>query len=533
MDEAHVGGMETDPQGAVDPDTGSKILLRGRVVTMSDRGVLDGAVMAIDKGHVVAIIDAGDVVPVGFEGIPEVDTRSTLYPGLIDLHGHRTYNICTLWPVPAVYTNRLQWQAEPGYVSTVEMPLRRLTGNPDVAPSIARYVEAKAIVGGTCTGHGMNLRRNGVPDPVPFYGGMRNVEATADSRLPEADSRTPDLSPADFAKFRQDLKQVKAFFYHLSEGTDNSAHERFVDLSRNGLLADSLVGIHSLALTPRDFDLLNAAEAKVVWSPFSNLLLYGATLSIQDVMNTGVPVALGCDWSVTGSKNLLEELKVARAVVRTQRAPITDEELVRMVTVTPARILGWDQWLGAFCKPRSTAFGMLADVVAVRGMGGDPYSHLIEATEESISLVLIHGVPRYGDPELISRIAPGLKLDGPYDIAGEMRSFNLQTANSPINSLSIRTATAVLEAALSSLDDRSPEITTSLSPLPRDRTDFTLEFEELGGGSSVPGLAAGGAAEIASVIALDSLFVDDEHRRAIRSQRNLPSEVVGEILKYL
>ena len=52
----------------------------------------------------------------------------------------------------------------------------------------------------------------------------------------------------------------------------------------------------------------------MVWSPFSNLLLYGGTADVARARQEGVLMALGPDWSPTGSKNLLAELKVARLV---------------------------------------------------------------------------------------------------------------------------------------------------------------------------------------------------------------------------
>ena len=50
----------------------------------------------------------------------------------------------------------------------------------------------------------------------------------------------------------------------------------------------------------------------MVWSPLSNLMLYGGTTNIGAARSAGVPLALGSDWSPTGSKNLLNELKIAR-----------------------------------------------------------------------------------------------------------------------------------------------------------------------------------------------------------------------------
>ena len=73
-----------------------------------------------------------------------------------------------------------------------------------------------------------------------------------------------------------------------------------------------------------------------------------------------VPVALGSDWSPSGSRNLLAELKVARIVNRTlSPSPFTDRELVAMATRNPAKILGWENALG------SLAAGHFADLLVV------------------------------------------------------------------------------------------------------------------------------------------------------------------------
>jgi cytosine/adenosine deaminase-related metal-dependent hydrolase len=70
-------------------------------------------------------------------------------------------------------------------------------------------------------------------------------------------------------------------------------------------------GIHTAGLLPEDFAVLARHGGAMVWSPLSNLLLYGATARLDAARAAGVRIALGSDWSPTGSKNLLGELKVA------------------------------------------------------------------------------------------------------------------------------------------------------------------------------------------------------------------------------
>ena len=86
----------------------------------------------------------------------------------------------------------------------------------------------------------------------------------------------------------------------------------------------------------------------MVWSPLSNLLLYGGTADVAAAHAAGVPIALGSDWSPSGSRNLLAELKVARVVnASLSPAPFTDRDLVAMATRDAAAMLGWGDALGS------------------------------------------------------------------------------------------------------------------------------------------------------------------------------------------
>lgn len=52
----------------------------------------------------------GKPAPAGLENAPTIDRKATVYPGLIELHKHLSYNILPLWQVPKKFTNRAQWQ---------------------------------------------------------------------------------------------------------------------------------------------------------------------------------------------------------------------------------------------------------------------------------------------------------------------------------------------------------------------------------------------------------------------------------------
>ena len=81
-------------------------------------------------------------------------------------------------------------------------------------------------------------------------------------------------------------------------------------------------------------------RCSIVWSPLSNLLLYGGTTDVKAAKAAGVPIALGSDGAPSGTKNLLGELKVAWLVGQELGRLFAHRELCEMVTTTPARILG-------------------------------------------------------------------------------------------------------------------------------------------------------------------------------------------------
>jgi len=163
------------------------------------------------------------------------------------------------------------------------------------------------------------------------------------------------------------------------------------------VLAPKFLGIHSTALGPAQFTEWHSRGGTVVWSPFSNLWLYGATTNVVAARAAGMLICLGADWSPSGSKNLLGELKVADLYNRTQlEGAFAPQELCAMATCNPADALGWSDKLGRL-RP-----GLRGDFVAVRDRGEDAYRTLIDTTEPDILLVAINGYPLYGIDQLMS-----------------------------------------------------------------------------------------------------------------------------------
>ena len=74
-----------------------------------------------------------------------------------------------------------------------------------------------------------------------------------------------------------------------------------------------------------------------MWSPFSNLWLYRGTTDVLGARAAGVRICLGADWSPSGSKNLLGELKVVDLWNKAKLGgELKGEEICAMATRNPA-----------------------------------------------------------------------------------------------------------------------------------------------------------------------------------------------------
>lgn len=436
----------------IDPLEGPKLALAGQVVTMDTaRRVLKKGTIFIEKGGIVGLCDEAETAPPGFETTPVVDTQGTIFPGLIELHNHLSYDILRLWNVPRKYGNRGQWAGIPEYRQLISGPMKLIGQLPDLMPAVVRFVECKCLLGGVTTSQGIELFSN--KGARRFYRGIvRNVEQTGDPGLPEAGTRIPDVEADDAEAFLARLGQKSCFLLHLAEGRDEAARRHFLSLQfepGRWAIAKSLAGIHCAALEKPDFDIMAEKGASMVWSPFSNLLLYGGTAEVAAARQAGVRIGIGSDWSPSGSKNLLGELKIAHLVSRENGGIFSDADLVALATTNAASILQWQDRLG------SIEAGKRADFLVIEGAPDDPYGALIRAAENSIKLVLINGVARYGTPEIMNQLGvAGESLT----VGGKKKVLYLaqKTADPVVATISLKKAKTRLAKALKNLPTLQP-----------------------------------------------------------------------------
>jgi len=161
--------------------------------------------------------------------------------------------------------------------------------------------------------------------------------------------------------------------------------------------------------TDVDDDFLDMAQNQMglIWSPYSNLLLYGETLDIESAHRAGLNIAIGSDWVPTGTKSVLEEVKLAAQYVdrtKTQDGRrrlsqiFNDEYLYKMMTENSAKVINHWEIKPSEAGVGRIAVGAMGSVIAVSVQDTNPFTNLVrKATEKEINLVVVDGALTYGN----------------------------------------------------------------------------------------------------------------------------------------
>jgi 5-methylthioadenosine/S-adenosylhomocysteine deaminase len=356
----------------------------------------------LDPGYVV--VEAGALSQVSEkapQGVAVTDTGGVICPGLIDLHGHPEFNVFAAWEPPKQFDNRYAWRDSPLYHQLVRDPQNKLAGALPPWTQL-RYAEVRALVSGVTAIQGSGKNANQYQDEAL----VRNVDkwifggqvGRAMIDLPSGGQSEQQL---ESILKEIDAGTVKAFYIHLAEGKSSNPRsvgelDKLVELNA---LTKATVVIHGTALSEDQLGQVKDAHAKLVWSPQSNLRLYGETTKAAHALKIGLPVGLGADWLPSGSTSLLAELKVARRCLSVQSGqPADDRKLVDMVTRDAAAIAGLDDKLGTLAEGRP------ADIAVFERHNDDPWENVVMAEPSWVELVMIGGDVAYGSPDLVKQV---------------------------------------------------------------------------------------------------------------------------------
>jgi imidazolonepropionase-like amidohydrolase len=386
---------------------GTTKLLKGNVLTPAT--IYIGGQVAVDATGVITCVGC-NCAQGGETTITCPD--ATISPGLINTHDHITYAQDNPYTDTGErYEQRSDWRiglrghtkiASTGGASVDQIhwgELRFLMGGATStvgsggAPGMIRNLDVDADTGGLGV-------RPVVFDTFPL-GDTSGVQLTSTCNY--------NGTAVTAAAVATDV----AYEPHTSEGIDAVARNEFMCESSatydttapgtsNDLLLPQTTMIHAVGLEPQDYKLMASAGTSMIWSPRSNITLYGDTARVTVAARLGVKIALGTDWMSTGSSNLLRELACADSYNKTYlNTFFTDQQLWEMVTTTAAKITATDTKIG------SLATGHLADIAIFAGHNSTPFRAVITAQPQDVALVMRAGTVLYGDDAPVSALATG------------------------------------------------------------------------------------------------------------------------------
>lgn len=401
------GPSEPSPPAVVSRDGTGGFLLRGTVLAPAG---------PIPDGEVLIVGDTIRCVAADCSGEPEastvtvIETMGVISAGLIDAHNHLTYDFLPEWVAGETYDNRYVWSDVAAYEDHILPFTDGRNENARICPG-AKWGELRSIVHGTTTVMGQcanracldRLARNADHHHHLGYDHMRTTIGSP-----------RDLTDADaaglVAAFSDPTTPVTRYAVHMQEGVmGNNVELEFDsfagrDSRTNRHMGQSLLAasdgtwsgvgmlIHSMGLTEAQIDEAWMTDAHVVWSPSSNLILYGETAPIAQILARGLSVGLGPDWTVSGEDHMLGEMRFARDFGAAEGiAALTPERIVQMATEGGAEAVGLEGRIGRL------EVGLAADVTVFGRRGLDPYEAVLDSDARDVRLVFIAGEGYYGD----------------------------------------------------------------------------------------------------------------------------------------
>lgn len=431
------GGADGDTDGSIPPGSGScsvakqgtgGIVLKGRLLlphSVEDGEVFIGkdgliACAGADCSAVPAYVADKNAYLAGYQGASRVEcTNAVISPGLINPHDHISF--ANNPPKPhgnERYEHRHEWRK--GANGHTKISTRGGARADEVRAAELRFVMSgvTAIAG---AGGQAGLARNVDGSPAQFESVLKMKSADSDT-FPLGDgSYCRDNSTCNLPttcaavdaahtsrKKASGIVNLDGYLPHISEGIDEGAHAEFVCQSdevndpTHDLIEKKTAVVHGMAVNAADVAKYRADQAALIWSPRSNIDLYGNTAPVVLYDNLGVQITLGTDWLPSGSMNMSRELKCADELNQKYFGRhFTDDALWRMVTLNAAFAIGAKDSLGALKA------GLVGDIAIFDASRAKDHRAVIDATPDDVILVLRGGEPLYGDAALVKSPALG------------------------------------------------------------------------------------------------------------------------------
>jgi len=385
-------------------------------------------------GHIVTMNDSRDVIVSGYieilgdeivsirtkrpKNMPVFQAGGLIFPGLIDPHNHPQFNVLDLIPFPSLFTERYEWQNDPLYEEFLLQMynLKNHGGYYAQGTNVWKLAEVRALTAGTTSIQGSNISgpdSNGYAHPAMI---INNV-----GRFPEK-VWTATFPLDDGAQYWQAKSEEywDRFVIHLSEGTTAAALNEFYTWQGMGMLDQRTSIIHGVPYGDTEWAAMAAAGANLIWSPSSNLNLYGVTADVPGALTAGVDVALSADWTESGTRTILDEMKLADQYDNEMwEDVITPQQFAEFVTRNAAHAVGIEAIVGQIAP------GYRANLMVVPGSPIKPYTALLNANPADVKLTVVNGKALYGNPGLMERFSLSDGMETIY-VGGQEKRLSIQ-----------------------------------------------------------------------------------------------------------
>lgn len=296
-----------------------------------------------------------------------------IFPGLINAHDQLELNVFRRIKLRQVYDNAHQWRQD--FEAQLDAP--------GIQPLYAVPMGDRLFFGGLknlLAGTTMVMHHGPAHRPlrsgrfpvrvVQRYGWVQSLSAEDEDAFLRSYNRAPIDAP---------------WIIPLAEGTDEIAAAELTRLDALGCLDENTILVHGVGLSAADLVRMQETGTGLIWCPESNLFLLGKTHFHPELLGR---MALGTGPRLTGSRDLLDEIKCAAAISR-----LPPHRLLNLVTRDAAALLILDD-------AGHIASGHPADLVVVACVEGDPYQALAGAYRADLRLVMARGLPRIADIDL-------------------------------------------------------------------------------------------------------------------------------------
>lgn len=392
---------------------GDKLVLRGDVLG-HDQTWLGGSVV-IEGSKITYVGCDPDLSGATVITCPE----SVISPALINGHEHITFSNGEPrdWGEER-FDHRNDWRK--GQHGHTKVP-----GGNTSAGNGNSVVEMRALLAGTTSifgsGSAPGLARN-LDVASSTVGGVTSVYQT----FPLGDSdEVPRESGCGYNYHKSVLEMDEGCPYgpHIAEGINQAALNELRCLSGSGdskardIFKPNLAVIHGIGATVDIIKKMADNNVKLIWSPRTNISLYGDTAQAPLYDRMGVTIGLGTDWLYSGSANLLRELRCVDDMNRNYYSRyFTDYQIWLMPTWNNAVAFGVDKYIGKIEK------GYVADISIFRKTPTrDSYRAVIEAENKDVLLVMKEGVRLYGDDNI-------MQSGESFDVCGVTKKFDFKAA---------------------------------------------------------------------------------------------------------